>query len=134
MTKRWHVSQAAIRHASGAGLAAAVACALAGGGFLASAQAASKGWQGIATYTVPTNTGSLEYSYPCPSEFPIAWSGGYEFVDGAQTDEVYVTANGPRLDEGPSTGFNVWGWHFFWPSGSPAGTQIYFDVNCQGIE
>jgi hypothetical protein len=96
--------------------------------------AVRRGWQGIATYSVSTGLNSLEYSYPCPGSFPVAWNGGYEFVGSAQGDTVYTTAVGPRLDEGPSTGFAVYGWHFYWPSGAPAGTQIYFDAFCQKAE
>jgi hypothetical protein len=97
---------------------------------------AKKGWQGIATFTVTTGTPSLEYSYSCPAAFPVAWNGGYEFVGSAnQLETVYTTAVGPRLDEGPSTGFAVYAWHFTWPSGgAPAGTQIYFDAFCQKAE
>jgi len=94
----------------------------------------TRGWQGIATYSVPTGTPSLEYTYPCPASFPVAWNGGYEFVGSAQTDNVNTTAVGPRLDEGSSTGFAAYAWHFTWPNGSPAGTQIYFDAFCQKVE
>jgi hypothetical protein len=94
----------------------------------------TRGWQGIYTYDVAAGLKSLEFSYPCPSSFAVAWNGGYEFVGSAQTDTVYTTAVGPRLDEGPSTGFAVYAWHFYWPDGAPAGTQIYFDAFCQKVE
>jgi hypothetical protein len=90
------------------------------------------GWQPNANYTVPPGTNSLFYHYACPTTFPVVWSGAFAFsaANGNQTQVVYFQYNGPRLDETPVS-YAEWGWHFYWPSGSPNPTQITFAVNCQ---
>jgi hypothetical protein len=93
--------------------------------------AVTRGWQPNANYTVPPGTTSLFYHYSCPSSFPVVWNGAFAFsaANGNQTQVVYLQYNGPRLDETPVS-YAEWGWHFYWPSGSPNPTQIEFAVFC----
>ncbi len=82
------------------------------------------GWQGTYTYSVPTGTTSLFFHYPCPSK-RIAVNGGFG-VNGASPTLVGSAA---RADITPIYG--EWGWTFTFPSGSPSGTTIGFNVYCQ---
>jgi hypothetical protein len=99
---------------------------------MAAPLAVTKGWQPNFTYTVPPGTTSLFFHYSCPSAFPIVWNGAFAFsaANGNQTQQVYLQYNGPRLDENPVS-YAEWGWHFYWPSGSPNPTQITFEAFCQ---
>jgi hypothetical protein len=99
---------------------------------LAAPAKAGAGWQPNSTYAVPPGTGSLFFHYPCPASFPVVWNGAFAFsaANGNQTQQVYLQYNGPRLDETP-VNYGEWGWHFFWPSGSPNPTHITFSVFCQ---
>ncbi len=93
------------------------------------------GWQPKFLYAVPPGTVSLFFHFPCPQEFPVVWNGAFAFsaANGDQTQVVYFQYNGPRLDEKP-TGFGEWGWHFYWPSGSPNPTNITFASFCQASQ
>jgi hypothetical protein len=99
---------------------------------LAAPAVVRKGWQPEFTYTVPPGTTSLFFHDPCPASFPFVWNGAFAFSaqNGDQTQQVYLQYNGPRLDENP-VDYGEWGWHFYWPSGSPNPTQITFAPFCQ---
>ena len=101
-------------------------------GLAAAPNVVTKGWQPEFTYTVPAGTVSLFFHDPCPASFPIVWNGAFAFsaANGNQTQVVYLQYNGPRLDETP-VNYGEWGWHFYWPSGSPNPTQITFAPFCQ---
>lgn len=95
----------------------------------------TKGWQPEFTYSVPSGTTALFFHFPCPSSFPVVWNGAFAFsaANGNQTQQVYLQYNGPRLDENP-VNYGEWGWHFYWPSGSPNPTQITFAPFCQKVQ
>jgi hypothetical protein len=97
--------------------------------------AAVRGWQPSFTFTVPPGTVSLFFHYPCPAAFPIVHNGAFAFLasNGNQTQVVYLQYNGPRQDEHPE-GFGEWGWHFFWPNGSPNPTGIQFQPECYATQ
>jgi hypothetical protein len=113
---------------AGAGLAVAAGALLLALGFTAPAQAAA-GWQKPSTFDVPTGTKSLFFHFPCPANEPVVLSGGYAANSVGQNSAIHLGFNGPLLDKTPPN-FGEWGWHFFWPGGSPAGVKITFDVYC----
>jgi hypothetical protein len=82
-------------------------------------------WQGDAAYTVPTGTTNLFYHYSCPKG-DIAISGSFHNATGSSG--AILAGSFPRTDITPL--YNEWGWVFLWPSGSPAGYSITFDVYC----
>jgi hypothetical protein len=82
-------------------------------------------WQGDQTYDVPTNTGTLFYHYSCPTD-TVAASGS--FHDSSPSGAPQLYGNFPRTDITPL--YSQWGWLLSWPSGSPAGYSIVFDVYC----
>jgi len=112
------------------GLQVALPVAL-GLGLASPAWSASPGWQPISEFSPATGQTTLEYTYPCPTAFPIASSGGFETNSIGQASDTVLTANGPRFDEGTATAFKAWAWHFFWPNGAPAGITIQFSVYCK---
>jgi hypothetical protein len=102
---------------------------------LAAPAAVTRGWQPEFTYSVPAGTVSLFFHFSCPSSFPVVWNGAFAFsaANGNQTQQVYLQYNGPRLDENPVS-YGEWGWHFYWPAGSPNPTQITFAPFCQKVQ
>jgi hypothetical protein len=102
---------------------------------LAAPAVVTPGWQPEFTYSVPAGTVSLFFHFSCPSSFPVVWNGAFAFsaANGNQTQQVYLQYNGPRLDENP-VNYGEWGWHFYWPSGSPNPTQITFAPFCQKVQ
>jgi hypothetical protein len=109
-------------------LCAITMAAVAGLGQATPAQAVTPGWQGVATYNVPTGLVSLQYGYNCPTIYPTAHNGSFAMNSVGQTSQVSLTFNGTRIDI-PS--FSEWAWHFYWPNGAPAGVSIQFDVYCE---
>lgn len=89
----------------------------------------SKGWQANGTYSFPTGTTSIFLHMSCPASFPIVMSGAFALNGTGQTSDVSLGFNGPRIDETTPT-YNEWGWHFYWPNGSPAGVTGVFSVFC----
>jgi len=96
-------------------------------GFAYTPAQAAVGWQEISTFNVPTGQVSQQFGYNCPADAQVAHSGSFAMNATGQTSQVFLTYNGTRLDI-PS--FSEWAWHFYWPSGAPAGTVILFDVYC----
>jgi len=82
-------------------------------------------WQGDVTYTVPNGTTNLFYHYSCPTGH-VAISGS--FHNGTGSSGADLAGSFPRTDITPL--YSQWGWVFLWPSGSPAGYSITFDVYC----
>jgi hypothetical protein len=82
-------------------------------------------WQGDFTYDVPTDTGTLFFHYSCPGKY-TAVSGSYHDSSNVGAPELY--GNYPRTDVTPL--YNQWSWLFSWPSGSPSGYTIVFDLYC----
>ena len=62
--------------------------------------------------------------------FPLRRIGLFEMNSVGQSSQVYVAYNGPRYDENPPA-YNVWGFHFYWPNGAPAGVTINFNAMCE---
>ena len=112
----------------GLAICAVAAVTVAGLGLATPARAAS-GWQGVATFNVPTGQVNQQYGYNCPSNFPIAHSGTFAMNATGQASQVFLSFNGTRIDETPPN-FNAWAWHFYWPAGAPAGITILFDAYC----
>ena len=129
---------------------AVVAAAILGGGALGSSNAPAKagpismnptarispagrvtsmGWLGNAGFNFTTGTTSIFIHEDCPASHPVAVTGAFAFNSTGQTAAVYLGYNGPRLDESPPD-YHEWGWHFFFPSGSPAGTSATFSIFC----
>jgi hypothetical protein len=107
---------------------AAAAFLLLAAGLAAPANAAP-GWQAPVTFDVPRGTKSMFFHLPCPASDPVVVSGGYAANEIGQNSPIHTGFNGPRLDE-TRPNFGDWGWHFFWPAGSPQGVRISFDVYC----
>jgi hypothetical protein len=99
-------------------------------GFVAPSQAATAGWQSPFLFSVATGTVNQFFSYNCPGAFPVAQNGAFEMNSVGQSSQVYVAYNGPRYDENPPA-YNVWGFHFYWPNGAPAGVTINFNAMCE---
>lgn len=108
------------------GLCAAAAVSMMGLSAAAPAHAAA-GWQGTSSFTFVTGEVNQQIGYNCPSNLPIAHSGAFAFNSVGQTAEVYLSFNGPRIDIGQ---LGNWAWHFYFPSGAPAGTTAQFNVYC----
>jgi hypothetical protein len=89
----------------------------------------AKGWQGNASFSFPTNTTSIFLHEDCPASFPVVVNGAFAFNGTGQTSQVFLGYNGPRIDENPPS-YTEWGWHFYWPGGSPAGTTALFSLFC----
>ena len=88
----------------------------------------SNGWLGVTSFSFTAGTTSIQLGTSCPSGYNAS-SGAYALNSVGQTSGVYVTYNGPRIDENP-VNYNEYGWHFYWPGGSPSGTTALFDVYC----
>jgi hypothetical protein len=99
-------------------------------GFVAPSKAATAGWQSPFLFSVATGTVNQFFSYNCPGAFPVAQNGAFEMNSVGQSSQVYVAYNGPRYDENPPA-YNVWGFHFYWPNGAPAGVTINFNAMCE---
>ena len=97
------------------------------------AQSSGAGWQGVATFSFQTGTTSIFLHADCPSNVPIVTNGAYALNSTGQTSQVYVAYDAPRIDESPPN-YNEWGFHFYWPAGSPAGTTGVFNIFCQKKE
>lgn len=106
----------------------AFAAALLPLGFSAPAMAAS-GWQQVGEVTIPTGEAGVQEGFNCPANLPVAHSGAFAMNSVGQTSQVYLSFNGPRIDE-TTPDFTGWAWHFYWPAGAPAGITIKFDVYC----
>jgi hypothetical protein len=89
----------------------------------------SKGWQGNSTYDFSTSTTSIFLHEDCPASYPVAVNGAFALNSTGQTSEVYLAYNSPRTDESPPD-YGEWGWHFYWPYGSPAGVVGTFTLFC----
>jgi hypothetical protein len=94
------------------------------------ATAGQAGWQGAYGYRVPAGTSLLFFHYPCPARL-VARSSGFGGVSNLSRPFSLV-GDGPLYAPGSPPSYSMWGWRFQWPSGSPAGETIDFDVYCTG--
>lgn len=113
-----------------AAFGAALTMAVAGIASEAQATQGSGGWQNVSTFNVPTGQTHGFFSYSCPSSNYVARSGAFFPNPTLQNLGITLGVNGPRIDEGTSSGFQTWGFFYDIPGGAPAGTQILFDVYC----